>query len=120
MAPPPKPPLPIGGDQNRAHKLLGASWTLFAISACLVIARMYTRIVIQHNVGWDDWMILFTLVGANLMRRDELLIMYLGICASNYCFVHCVRCSRRLSTHLLFESSREDARHQIQLYRECP
>ncbi|KAF2829408.1 hypothetical protein CC86DRAFT_404049 [Ophiobolus disseminans] len=61
MALPPKPSVPIGGDQTRARELLGASWTLFAISACLVIARMYTRAVIQRNVGWDDWTIVLTL-----------------------------------------------------------
>lgn len=53
---------PVGGDQNRASLLNGTSWPLALVALVFVIMRMYSRIRLTHNVWWDDWLILVTMV----------------------------------------------------------
>jgi hypothetical protein len=117
MAPPPELTPPVGGDQNRAHELLGASWTLFAISACLVAARMYTRLVVQKNAGWDDWIICLTLVSFRYLRWDfRLLTVNVGVRTVFHDPVHRLRCPRWRATYVLLEPPRNAAGDQVQLH----
>lgn len=47
-------PPPPGGDQNRGPDTYGAVITISILSTAFVLARMYARIKLIHNVGWDD------------------------------------------------------------------
>ena len=49
----PMPP-PPGGDQNRGPDTYGANIPTAILSTGFVLARMYVRIFVIHNVGWDD------------------------------------------------------------------
>lgn len=55
-------PLPPGGDQNRAAVTYGAAISITILSTAAVAARMYARVCLIHNVGWDDHTIMITQV----------------------------------------------------------
>lgn len=55
-------PVPPGGDQNRAAVTYGASISIIILSTTAVAARMYARVYVVHNVGWDDHTIMITQV----------------------------------------------------------
>ena len=55
---------PPGGDQNKAPMLAAVMWSEATIAIVVVILRMYTRARLVRKVGWDDWIMLFTLVRA--------------------------------------------------------
>ena len=58
---PPMPP-PTGGDQNKGATIYGAAISITILSTTAVAARMYARICVVHNVGWDDHTIVITQV----------------------------------------------------------
>lgn len=47
-------PPPPGGDHTRGPDTYGAVIPITILSTAFVLARMYTRINVIHNVGWDD------------------------------------------------------------------
>lgn len=47
-------PPPPGGDHNRGPDTYGAVIPITILSTAFVLARMYARISVIHNVGWDD------------------------------------------------------------------
>lgn len=53
---------PVGGNQNRGPQLMAMFWTESAICILLLSLRFYARISIR-GVGYDDWMMLATVVG---------------------------------------------------------
>ena len=42
---------------NRASEIHAFTWTLEIAAMTFVIARMYSRIKLTHNVWWDDYII---------------------------------------------------------------
>ena len=60
-SPPPLGPPPPGGDVDRGPRLIAYFWVLSAASVTLLSARFYARVSIRA-VGWDDWMMLLTVV----------------------------------------------------------
>lgn len=54
--------LPPGGDQNRGAVTYGAAISIIILSTTAVAARMYARVCLIHNVGWDDHTIMITQV----------------------------------------------------------
>jgi len=69
VAPPPPPPMakPDGGDVNRAAGLIAIYWAEMFVAITIVSLRMYAR-KITKNYGWDDWMMLITLVRFPLLH----------------------------------------------------
>ena len=57
MTPPPQ------GDQDKSGGLLATTILVTVISVMLMIFRLLTRIFIVKRVGWDDWTILFAVLG---------------------------------------------------------
>lgn len=55
-------PPPPGGDYNRAGNVYAFTWTLAIASLIFVLGRMYSRMKLTRNVGWDDWCVCFALV----------------------------------------------------------
>lgn len=55
-------PIPPGGDQNRSAVTYGAAISIVILSTAAVAARMYARVCVIHNVGWDDHTIIITQV----------------------------------------------------------
>ena len=68
-------PPPVGGDQSRAGVANGIGWTLAAISTIFVILRLYTRIKLTRNQGWDDLLIVISTVGTILFHHHRLSIV---------------------------------------------
>ncbi|KAK7218014.1 hypothetical protein V2G26_006017 [Clonostachys chloroleuca] len=49
-------------DENAGPRILGAVATVTALAFILVIKRFYVRIVMIHNVGWDDALMALTII----------------------------------------------------------
>lgn len=45
---------------NLGPVFLGVDWAIFSVSTIVVVIRLYTRIWITRNVGWDDALIALT------------------------------------------------------------
>ena len=52
---------PPGGDLNRGASLMAMFWTEVPIAMAFVAMRIYSRLKLR-SVGYDDWMIVITLV----------------------------------------------------------
>ena len=52
----------MNASTNRPPILLGAIWTQGALATVFTAARFYVRLVVEPNVGWDDWTMLIALV----------------------------------------------------------
>ena len=48
--------------ENAGPLVLGVLWSEGAIGTLLMIARLYTRVVIDPMIGWDDWTMLMAIV----------------------------------------------------------
>ena len=53
---------PAGGDKNFGGILIGINWAVFGPANIFVALRVYTRLRISHNLGWDDGMIVLAQV----------------------------------------------------------
>ena len=51
---------PPDGNQNRAAWLNSVAWAEVSVSTIFVASRLYSRIRITRNPGWDDWFIVIT------------------------------------------------------------
>lgn len=63
MADFPKLP-PTEGDRDRGASLLAVVISTSLLSTVIVLLRLYTRIKVIHNLGWDD----YTIIVAQVMR----------------------------------------------------
>lgn len=61
-------------DEDRGPRLEAAYWTWSVIAVILVALRFYARIKIR-GLGWDDWMMLITVVcfTSSHFRHDSLM-----------------------------------------------
>ena len=55
---------PLEGDQNEGPTLVIVSWCFTALAIIAVVARLFGRSVLTHNVGRDDVFILISIVSA--------------------------------------------------------
>ena len=53
---------PTDGDKNYGGILIGVNWAVFIPATFFVALRIFTRVKISHNLGWDDAMMVFTAV----------------------------------------------------------
>ena len=61
----PQPPLdtpPPGGDQDKAPLLRTVIGIELCVCTIVVVARLYTRLMLVRNAGWDDGIMLATFV----------------------------------------------------------
>ena len=58
---------PLGGDQNRATELNAFAWTWFSLSTTFVAARLYSRLKLTRNFWFDDFFIVLSWVGSQLI-----------------------------------------------------
>ena len=50
---------PPGGDFDKAPALLAIVWTEAVVGTAVLALRLFTRIKIVNNLGWDDfWMVI--------------------------------------------------------------
>lgn len=68
-------PPPPGGDHNRGPDTYGAVIPITILSTAFVLARMYARISVIHNVGWDD----HTIVLAQFMNILNFIFQILAV-----------------------------------------
>lgn len=52
-------------NENRGPKLLALYWTEVVLAVIIIVLRFYSRIRIK-GLGWDDWIMLFTVVSSLL------------------------------------------------------
>ena len=57
---------PPDGDRNRAVELNAFAWTWFSLSTVIVVARIYSRLVLTRNFWYDDFLIVLTWVTSYL------------------------------------------------------
>lgn len=61
---------PTDGDDDRRATILAVVISMTLLSTATIILRVYTRIKVIHNLGWDD----YTIVIAQVIRlRSELI-----------------------------------------------
>jgi len=66
-------------NRNLGPVFLGVDWTVFILSTSVVLIRLYTRIWITRNVGWDDAMMALTQVrNPSKLRVQETLTRRVG------------------------------------------
>jgi len=58
---------PPGGDSNDGPKILVLTWIECSIALVFVCARLFTRIKLVCNLGWDDWTMAFTWVSSTVL-----------------------------------------------------
>ena len=51
------------GDENQGPTINAILWSFVAVSLLTVLARLFGRIKLTSNVGWDDFWILISMVG---------------------------------------------------------
>ena len=56
------PPEPADGDYNRAGELDALAWTWSILAGIIVSMRIYSRLRLTHNMWWDDYAIILTVV----------------------------------------------------------
>ena len=56
------PPPPLGGDQDRGPTINIVNWTFTAVAALCVVLRLFGRLRLTNNVGWDDFWIFVSIV----------------------------------------------------------
>lgn len=61
---------PPGGDQDLGPAVMAVLWTETAIAILAVAARFAGRWLV-HRTGWDDWLMLLTLVGDGRRNRKD-------------------------------------------------
>ena len=59
---------PEGGDENRGPHLSALVLTECAVAFVVLSLRMYSRFMIR-GLGWDDYLMLLTLVRASSTRQ---------------------------------------------------
>ncbi|KAF7510037.1 hypothetical protein GJ744_007141 [Endocarpon pusillum] len=53
---------PAGGDHNKGTAIEVASWVFTSIALITVILRLYGRLRLTHNPGWDDFWIVLSMI----------------------------------------------------------
>ncbi len=56
-----QPPDPLPPNDDRGPQLMAMFWTWSALSMALLSLRFYARVKVR-GVGWDDWMMLVSVV----------------------------------------------------------
>lgn len=46
---------PPDGDVRRGSVILIIGWVECAVASLFLFGRLYTRIRVNHSMGWDDW-----------------------------------------------------------------
>ncbi|KAI4224119.1 MAG: hypothetical protein L6R36_004904 [Xanthoria steineri] len=64
--------------QNRVHEILGAVTTLIFLATVAVVLRFIARGLQAAPYGWDDWLILFALVGDYAFTAVQYLAVHHG------------------------------------------
>jgi hypothetical protein len=61
---------PLPPDEDRGPRLEAAYWTWSAVSILMLCLRLYARVKIR-GLGWDDWMMLITVVCVPTLHSHE-------------------------------------------------
>jgi len=67
---PPNIPSP-GGDQNEAPLLRAIIGTELSVCTLVIVARLYTRLILARNAGLDDWIMFATYVEFQQMSQSS-------------------------------------------------
>ena len=68
MSGPPSPP-PLGEDENRGPTINIVNWTFTAVATLCVVLRLFGRLRLTNNVGWDDFWILVSIVSVPISEH---------------------------------------------------
>jgi hypothetical protein len=63
-------------NANIGPAINAVTFILLAIAIVLVLLRFYVRIMISRNLGWDDGIILFTLVSSDICNSEAIFLVY--------------------------------------------
>lgn len=63
LPPPPPPPPPMGTSPSQSSHLLISTIATTSFAAVFVFGRLYTRLALTRNFGWDDIFLSISLVG---------------------------------------------------------
>ena len=60
-------------DANQGITGLVFAWLLLAIGIIVVSLRLRVRLVLRHNIGWDDYTAVASLVSTSALHRKHIL-----------------------------------------------
>ena len=60
----PEIPNPLPPDVDHRFEYMGGIIAITVVSCMIVWVRMYTRLVISRNAGWDDWIMFASTVSS--------------------------------------------------------
>ncbi|KAF2454862.1 hypothetical protein BDY21DRAFT_290437 [Lineolata rhizophorae] len=66
----------MSGLPERAQQVIACAASTVIISGIMVVLRFFTRTAILHSLGWEDWLILVSLVGS--LQRSKYLMCTLA------------------------------------------
>ena len=55
-------PGPLPPDTSRGHYLVIVCWVTLSLALLLTSLRFYIRGIVRKNLGWDDYLILLSIV----------------------------------------------------------
>ncbi|EEU42063.1 uncharacterized protein NECHADRAFT_105529 [Fusarium vanettenii 77-13-4] len=55
------PPVPSNPKENGVKDILAATVFIISLSTITVLARLYVRLLVIRNTGWDDWFMVLSL-----------------------------------------------------------
>ena len=59
------------GGHNVGKTIIAVTWSLIALTMVAVGARLFGRVVLTRNVGWDDFWIIVSLVRLHAWLSDH-------------------------------------------------
>ncbi|MCJ1381729.1 hypothetical protein MMC17_004840 [Xylographa soralifera] len=78
MSSPASAPL-AGGNEDIGYRLVAVAVATISIASIIVAIRLYVRVKIVRVVGWDDWLMLFSLVLGIVAAATEIEAVSLGL-----------------------------------------
>lgn len=109
---------PAGGDQNLGPTINAVNWLFTTLATLAVGARLYGRVRLTHNIGWDDFWIVIAIVrlpGSHDIQTRKNLTKLNAV--SEYPLrnhIYSKRYRRNWTTSVLFGRSTNIAGHQTE------
>ena len=61
---------PSDGDRDQGWALLSVCWAFVTVAVATTVVRIWVRIRLTRNIGWDDYCMLAAIVSTVLYLKD--------------------------------------------------
>ncbi|MCJ1458983.1 hypothetical protein MMC28_009360 [Mycoblastus sanguinarius] len=74
---------PAGGDRDMGSTINAVNWTFTMVALAAVCARLFGRIKLSRNLGWDDFWIMVSMVRPSVLAASLLSILYTAMATAS-------------------------------------